>query len=622
MATYNIPYQNISVELPDEGEVFRGPPGHEAMMFVRQGAKFYSMPVKQYPGDLGKIKTYNPTAEGIQMFMRSLGQKGFANGAPNLFLNPKKTTGEVITKSISPINPQGADIKSSLYGYLYKSSSVFENILAAGGTAQQAAEISKGTTGTGTTITPQMKAQITPEPIQQGIQNLPTQNLTTQQKTNNSGGQMTAEQIGAGLDSVKQEALRIQAEINKIDEEANTSQKTNNSGGQMTADQIGAGLDSVRQEALRIQAEINKIDEEANTSQKKDNDSLNGNFNTSGDSTDFNKSYSDAIDFLNDNDSLNGNFNTSGDSTDFNKSYSDAIDFLNDNEEDKPEAPSMVDLFNQQRQQLGVGDLETELSDYDAKLAQLDADYDITVADEEGRLVSMKQIQKRRYPLYKEYLKQKSELETKRARVATQLNNKYNVLETMVNLTGQDYQNASQAYQQKFNNNISLMNLIRGVKQYEKDDIQTEKDNALAISQIYVEMIQSGWTPSTVDKIKIRNIELQAGLPTGYIITIANSSGGKTIKTQWTSDDGTGVNILYDDGTTSFVPFKGGTSGGDNEKDKTDEILQNFRKDLTSYDGEVTREQFARQLQARYPQIDPDDIQKKIYDTYPDNWEG
>jgi len=35
-----------------------------------------------------------------------------------------------------------------------------------------------------------------------------------------------------------------------------------------------------------------------------------------------------------------------------------------------------------------------------------------------------------------------------------------------------------------------------------------------------------------------------------------------------------------------------------------------------------TREQFIRQLQAQYPQIDPNDIARKVYDTYPDHFDG
>lgn len=50
-------------------------------------------------------------------------------------------------------------------------------------------------------------------------------------------------------------------------------------------------------------------------------------------------------------------------------------------------------------------------------------------------------------------------------------------------------------------------------------------------------------------------------------------------------------------------------------------VVQKFNTDLSKYTGTVTREVFARQLQLKYPDIEPDDISRKIYETYPDNWE-
>ena len=56
----------------------------------------------------------------------------------------------------------------------------------------------------------------------------------------------------------------------------------------------------------------------------------------------------------------------------------------------------------------------------------------------------------------------------------------------------------------------------------------------------------------------------------------------------------------------------------------TADPVASFRKSLASISSiksAGTREQFIRQLQAQYPQIDPNDIAASVYKTYPDNWE-
>ncbi len=56
----------------------------------------------------------------------------------------------------------------------------------------------------------------------------------------------------------------------------------------------------------------------------------------------------------------------------------------------------------------------------------------------------------------------------------------------------------------------------------------------------------------------------------------------------------------------------------------TTDIVGSFRKSLANINSirsAGTREQFIRQLQAQFPQIDPNDIASSVYNTYPDNWE-
>jgi hypothetical protein len=53
-------------------------------------------------------------------------------------------------------------------------------------------------------------------------------------------------------------------------------------------------------------------------------------------------------------------------------------------------------------------------------------------------------------------------------------------------------------------------------------------------------------------------------------------------------------------------------------------VLPKFNKDLTNrttLNKAGTREQFIRQLQTQYPTINPNDIARKVYETYPDGYD-
>lgn len=83
------------------------------------------------------------------------------------------------------------------------------------------------------------------------------------------------------------------------------------------------------------------------------------------------------------------------------------------------------------------------------------------------------------------------------------------------------------------------------------------------------------------------------------------------------------ADLAYKKAATSKLYRTG--SGGGGGSDDSAKILAAFNKavsDPSSMQGDdgVTREQFARQLQAQFPDIEPGDIMRKIYDTYPDSW--
>jgi hypothetical protein len=64
--------------------------------------------------------------------------------------------------------------------------------------------------------------------------------------------------------------------------------------------------------------------------------------------------------------------------------------------------------------------------------------------------------------------------------------------------------------------------------------------------------------------------------------------------------------------------FKGEPSTKETPEEK---LLTNFKDDLFDWDMTGTREQLIRKLQAKYPEIDPNDISRKVYETYPNGYD-
>ena len=97
---------------------------------------------------------------------------------------------------------------------------------------------------------------------------------------------------------------------------------------------------------------------------------------------------------------------------------------------------------------------------------------------------------------------------------------KYSVLNNIVKYTGQDYDDAQQNYQFKFNAALNLTNLLVGIEDKAKTAEERQVDNARANLQIMYNLFKGGNVSySSLDsatQLDIKNMELQAGLPTGF----------------------------------------------------------------------------------------------------------
>lgn len=289
--------------------------------------------------------------------------------------------------------------------------------------------------------------------------------------------------------------------------------------------------------------------------------------------------------------------------------------------EDVAKQPSAEEQFNAKRAELGIDPIESELKDLDTQLKQLDADYTSTLEDEEGRLVSMGTIRKRQSAQDLKYNRLKRDLMVERDSVANQLNQKYSVLDSMMKFANMDYERAQDAYNTQFNQTIQLTNMLKGIEDTAKTDIERKVDNARANVQMMHSLLQSGnMNYDELDdttKVSIYKMELQAGLPIGFTqyVTKEIDKPFRHIGASFTDASGNRVQpILVEDENGNLVSqniivgkakYVGGGGGGGKGTKKPVETS-----------GVLSKEEFRAQAQAEFRKSFTESALDALYDEY------
>ncbi len=285
-------------------------------------------------------------------------------------------------------------------------------------------------------------------------------------------------------------------------------------------------------------------------------------------------------------------------------------DMLNpDTTEEKPK--TLAQTFADKKAELGIDPLETDLAAKDAELKQLDVDFASTIGEEENRTVSMGSIRRRQSAQELEYSRLKRDLQVERDSLANQINQKYGVLNTMVKLTGDDYDNAQQRYQQQWNQAMQMTNLVKGIEDSAKTDFERKQDNARANLQIMQNLLKNNGTDyndlSSSQKLDIKNLEIQSGFPPGFaefihkavkdpVVHYGNAFtdiNGNQIQPVMTIDEhGNPVNINVNQGKVKASSSGGGGNATATTKNDTKAIAESLDA-ATGSDGYVAPVDYA-----------------------------
>lgn len=220
----------------------------------------------------------------------------------------------------------------------------------------------------------------------------------------------------------------------------------------------------------------------------------------------------------------------------------------------QPKPTSLVDTYGSLKTKEGVTNLETQLNDLTTQQSDILAQRDARIASEKSKPVDLSLAAGRISEVEQQENTRLTAIQNQITSVQNQLKQKTDAIDTIMKYTQQDYQNASDAYEKQFSNNIQAINLVRGIQQDQKSDQQKAEDDARANLQIIYNSIQSGGTStdklSATEKLRISKLELQAGLPSGFFETLQNKNPkGDVVSTFNTEENGKSyVGVMMRDG--------------------------------------------------------------------------
>lgn len=272
----------------------------------------------------------------------------------------------------------------------------------------------------------------------------------------------------------------------------------------------------------------------------------------------------------------------------------------------QPSAVNLTQTFQDLRANQGVTELETSLSDLQAQARDIQAISKARTNAEKGKAVPMNVISGRISEEEAQDNARLAEINNSIQTVSSQLQIKYNVIDSIMKYTGTDYANSVDAYNTQFTQNLNVMNTVKGMVDTEKSNQETEADNARANLQIiYNNLSSSGQGLTALDdaqKANITKLELQAGLPQGFYGNVVSKNPESEILSTTTREDGTKkyADIITRDSSTGKIStqsiFLGSaanqyapTSGGSNRPTESElkrTAISNMSRDLSTMTGE------------------------------------
>ena len=271
----------------------------------------------------------------------------------------------------------------------------------------------------------------------------------------------------------------------------------------------------------------------------------------------------------------------------------------------KPAAPKLIEEYQKLRDEGGVVKIEDELTairtEKDELLAQFSAfkrkePTGVTAGFAQGRISEEAQNVQDRIDFLTRQENAKVE----------QLNNKNKYIETVMNLTGDDYDNAVKRYDTEFSQNIQMQTALNQYKTTQAAEENRLRDDARAYLTSVGNLVKdSGKSWDDIDsamKADIRAAELRAGFAPGTLEAFARSKPKAALLGSRDGYDQSGAAIttlIYDDGLGGIkttIVKTGGTKTSDSAVTK--EFTVAGIQSLLAQDPNTTRADLEAQIDA------------------------
>lgn len=256
----------------------------------------------------------------------------------------------------------------------------------------------------------------------------------------------------------------------------------------------------------------------------------------------------------------------------------------------KPTTPDLSKTFTDLRASQGVTDLENSLTDLQKQARDITAASAARTSAEQGKAVPMNVITGR---ISEEQQQDNQRLLTVNNQIQTvtsQLQTKYNVIDSLMKYTGTDYSNSVDAYNKKFNDNLSVLNATKSMVDSANSEANILADNARANAQVIINAMNTNGSSykdlTASEQTTLTKLGLQAGLGANFFSDVMKFSAGKDILTTVVSDDKTSATIMYKDGTIKKISTGlSASSSKTTEADTTRAVISGMGKDLAGLAG-------------------------------------
>jgi len=240
-----------------------------------------------------------------------------------------------------------------------------------------------------------------------------------------------------------------------------------------------------------------------------------------------------------------------------------------------PEPINRVEEFGALRTQYGVADLEKQLTDVNKQIADVQSLAEQRQYKAETGQVSLGVIGGRQTEIQRQTNIQLDTLNRSKSVMVDELNTRYNIIKTMIDYMGLDYNDAVAAYDREYSQNLQIY-----------QQIVTEDNEAKASARANLTTMANLITSGNMNfnqldssqRLMINKLEVQAGLPIGFTSSLQMSPKDKIL---FTSTNGgiTQVGMVNQQGGVTVQSYGtatgGGGTGGGTVKTTAEETAQN-----------------------------------------------